>query len=239
MKNYELRSFDDPLALAHAAAKAWIAKVEQAGHAGHLHYVALSGGRIARQFFGAIVENAKKLNVSVASVHFFWADERCVPPDDPESNFKLAKQWLLEPLNIPANQIHRIRGESIPEQAAHEAAAELRHLIPPGTEGQPALDLVFLGMGEDGHVASLFPGMPAGQVNSTEAYLAVTASKPPPRRVTLTYAALRAAREVWVLASGPGKAEALQKSLMPGEATPLARLLGMHDQTVIFSDIRS
>ena len=93
-------------------------------------------------------------------------------------------------------------------------------------------------MGEDGHVASLFSAMPEEKANSTEVYLAVTANKPPPRRITLSYAALGAAQEVWVLVSGPGKEEALRKSLMLRNQTPLARVLAMRRHTKIFSDIR-
>jgi len=100
------------------------------------------------------------------------------------------------------------------------------------------LDLVLLGMGEDGHVASLFPGEAEDVMNSSAVYRAVTASKPPPRRISLGYGALVAAREVWMLASGSGKETALRESLSPTGATPLARLLRARGRTRIFTDIR-
>src|SRR5438477_7564002 len=225
MANYELISFDSPSTLAWTAADAWITIVEAAGRQIEPHLVALSGGRIAREFFSASVENAHKRKVSFAPVHFFWADERCVPPEDPESNYAVANQLLFQPLAIAANQIHRIRGEIPPEEAASQAAVELSRLAPTNSEGQSVLDQVFLGMGEDGHVASLFPGMPEALVDSRVVYLAVTATKPPPRRITLAYAAISAAREVWVLASGQGKERALQASLRPDGQTPLAHIL--------------
>ena len=93
-------------------------------------------------------------------------------------------------------------------------------------------------MGEDGHVASLFPGMPPEQLQSPEPYLAVTAPKPPPRRISLSLGILAAAREAWILASGPGKEEALRECLTPGSERPLARLLGVRQRTRIYSDIR-
>lgn len=148
-------------------------------------------------------------------VHFFWADERCVPPQDPESNFALADSWLFQPLRVAAASIHRIRGEAPPAQAAREAAEELSRFAPLDQAGCPVLDLILLGMGEDGHVASLFPGSESAGVTAgdNDIYRAVTAPKPPPNRITLTYPVIYAARQVWVLASGPGKERALADSL--------------------------
>src|SRR5258708_25833142 len=236
MENYELIPFDNALALAQAAAQAWVTKVRGAVQ-NRPFLAALSGGRVARDFFSAIVRSARELQTSLAPVHFFWADERCVPPDDAESNFKVANQLLFQPLAIAPDHIHRIRGELSPEEAAREASTDLRSAALAVSRGQPVLDLILLGMGEDGHVASLFPEMPV-KLDSKETYLAVTATKPPPQRITLSYAAIAAAREVWVLASGPGKEEALQKSLMLRGQTPLARVLGMRQNTKIFSDIK-
>ena len=237
MPTYELLRFDSPSSLAQAAAASWLDALQAAPAQDQPRCVALSGGRIAQTFFSAIVENARKRAVSLARVHFFWADERCVPPSDAESNFALAEKWLLRPLQIAANRVHRISGEIRPEDAAREASAELRRVAPPNAAGQPVLDTLFLGMGEDGHVASLFPDTPVGQIDLEEVYKAVTGSKPPPQRVTLTYGAISAAREVWVLASGPGKAEALRASLGSGDQTPLGRVLRMRGQTKIFTDI--
>jgi len=238
MASYDLVSFNNPSALAEAAAEAWLSKIRAIPFDQSRPYcVALSGGRIARQFFSAIVQIAERQAVSFAKIHFFWADERCVPPTDPESNFAVADQLLFRPLRIAPEQIHRIRGEIAPEEAARQGAAELRRVAPPDSIGQPVLDMIFLGMGEDGHVASLFPEMPPERIKSDEVYQAVTASKPPPRRITLTYEVLGAARDVAVLASGAGKAEALQRSLALDTQRPLGRLLTVRAQTTIFSDV--
>ena len=233
----DLLRFPDDSALAEAAAARWLAALELAHRCGRPHHVALSGGRIARRFFDAVVAHAAGRESLLERVHFFWADERCVPPDDPESNFRLAFERLLRPLNIPAAHIHRVRGEAPPEIAAAEASAELQRVLG-GRPGEPAvLDLVFLGMGEDGHIASLFPGVADAPAPGDAPYRAVTAPKPPPARVTLDYGPLADAREVWVLASGPGKDVALRNSLSPEGQTPLARLLRRRPRTVILTDI--
>lgn len=200
--------------------------------------VALSGGRIAKDFFNRVAQLAQERRQSLAQVHFFWADERCVAPTDAESNFRIATELLFQPLGLPAGNIHRLRGEDEPEAAARAGEAELRRIAPANGAGLPVLDLVLLGMGEDGHVASLFPGEAEDVMNSSAVYRAVTASKPPPRRISLGYGALVAAREVWVLASGSGKETALRESLSPTGATPLARLLRARGRTRIFTDIR-
>ena len=101
------------------------------------------------------------------------------------------------------------------------------------------LDLIFLGMGEDGHVASLFPGVPLQKLDSAVPFLFIENSpKPPPRRISLNYAAIAAAKQVWVLVSGAGKAPALRESLRPGGRTPLARVLQLCSRTRIFCDFR-
>ena len=121
--------------------------------------------------------------------------------------------------------------------AAAEAEAEICRIAQVNRSGQPMLDLIFLGMGEDGHVASLFPGVLEEAARSKSVYLPVVASKPPPQRITINFAALAAARQVWVLASGAGKESALRESLSTDGRTPLARVLATRAKTMIFADI--
>jgi 6-phosphogluconolactonase len=199
--------------------------------------VALSGGRIASRFFEAVVDRAGDTSASLAECHYFWADERCVPPSSPESNYAIAKRTLLEPLGIPQSHIHRVHGELDPVESADRAIEDMRCVVPQSASGQPVIDLVFLGMGEDGHVASLFPGETEDTVSESAWYRSVMAQKPPPHRVTLGYAALAAAREVWVLASGSGKKAALDESLTEAGQTPLAKVLKSRQFTRILSDI--
>jgi 6-phosphogluconolactonase len=236
MSNWELKSCANATALAEQCAAEFIGL---AASTTAQKSVAISGGRIAKDFFSAVARQAKECGQSLAHVHFFWADERCVPPDHAESNYRSAAELLFTPLRVPAENIHRIRGEAEPEQAAREAEVVLRRFTSANTAGQPVLDLVLLGMGEDGHVASLFPGETEAVMDSAATYRAVTASKPPPRRITLGYAAIAAAREVWVLASGAGKEPALRESLSLDGTTPLARVLRSRGQTMIFTDLAS
>ncbi len=238
MENVELLSYPADVELSRAAASAWLNEIAAAQRAGKPYFVALAGGRIARTLFAAVVELSQAGGVSFAGVHFFWGDERCVPPDDPESNFAAAHQHLLQPLGIPPDNIHRLRGELSPDAAAAAGTAEIQRVVPPSEDGQPLLDLVFLGLGEDGHVASLFPGELASALSSPAIFRAVRNSpKPPPERVTLGYRGIAAARQVWVLASGAGKMAALNASLQSAGQTPLARVLRSRRQTRIFTDI--
>jgi len=240
VQNFELISFGDGHGLAQAAASGLMKALLSARLSGAaLLTVALSGGRISQRFFAAVVELARLSEISFANAHFFWADERCVPPDDAESNYRVARELLFAPLNIPNDHIHRIRGEVLPDVAAAEAEAEICRIAPLTDDGQPVLDLIFLGMGEDGHVASLFPGEPESVMTSPAVYRAVTATKPPPRRITLGYATIAAARQVWVLVSGAGKEVALRDSLDPSSQAPLARVIKARLRTRILTDVQN
>jgi 6-phosphogluconolactonase len=200
--------------------------------------VAIPGGRIASDFFDAVTEHAVASGVSFQHVYFFWSDERCVPPEHRDSNFRVAKAELLGPLGIYKNRIHRIKGELAPDEAVADANAALGLLAPTNSAGQPVLDLVLLGMGEDGHVASLFPNAPASVVECETPYVAVrNAGKLPRQRISLSYAAIAAAAEVWVLVSGPGKEDVFWESFRPGSKTPLARILQLRRHTRIFTNI--
>jgi 6-phosphogluconolactonase len=237
VKKIELISFATADELAQAVASAWLDEIEMANRAGKTHCVALSGGRIARKFFAAVAEQARARAVSFGHVHFFWADERCVPPDDPESNFHLAKELLFGPLKITDAQIHRIHGEDLPEAAAEAASTEISQIAPLNEAGLPILDLFFLGMGEDGHVASLFPVESDVLILDKIIYRVVKNSpKPPPNRVTLGYTTITAAKQVWVLVSGDGKETALRESLSSKGRTPLARVAQFRTRTKVFSD---
>lgn len=238
MSQTQLISFKTPDVLASIVAAAWLKEVAAANQAGRPHFVALSGGRITLKFFAFVIATYQAQNVALANVHFFWADERCVPPDDQESSFGVANESFFRPLGITADKIHRVLGEQSPEQAAEQANAEIKRVVPLNAAGQPVLDLIFLGMGEDGHVASLFPRETDAERANPAIYRVITNSpKPPPDRVTLGYPAIAAAKQVWVLASGAGKETALRDSLVAGGKTPLGQVLQMREQTKVFTDI--
>lgn len=237
-----LRKFSGPADLAQAAAADWL-KFLDAVFPRQLT-IALSGGRITRDFFSETVRQYRELPADRKNrplfdrVHFFWADERCVPPDDPESNFRLAKEMLLDPLQIPHDRIHRLRGEGPEDAAVQEAIRELTQTAPPAQPGgPPVLDLAFLGMGENGHTASLFPGESDATMNDPAIFRLVTADKPPPRRITMGYGVLAAARDAWVIISGKGKEPAMRDTLASGIKTPLARLINLRTQTRLYTDV--
>ncbi|MSU62024.1 MAG: 6-phosphogluconolactonase [Pedosphaera sp.] len=237
MNRFQLAEFSSDASLATAAA-ADCAQLLLSAPVNGKFLLALSGGRIARRFCAELTKAGRRRGTNFPGTHFFWADERCVPPTDAESNFRIAQTALLGPLGIESDRIHRIPGESQPSEAASSAAEALSRLAPHSAFGQPILDLILLGMGEDGHVASLFPGEPDEIAASPEAYRPVIASKPPPNRITMSYGVLGAAREVWVLASGSGKEAALRQSLGSRAATPLGRVLAARSMTRILTDLR-
>ena len=238
MKNFELKKFSNDLELATAAASEWLDLLSrEKSDAPHL--VAFSVGRIAKTLCAQITSQAKAQNISLARVHFFWVDERCVPPTSPDSNFLLANEGLFQPLHVAPDKIHRLKGELDPKAAVADANTEIARFAPKNTAGMPVLDLVFLGLGEDGHTASLFPNATPEIINCREAYLHVNNSpKPPPQRLTLSFAAMAAAKEAWMLASGNGKEHAFKNSLADGEQTPFGRVLSIRQTTKIYSALK-
>ena len=235
----ETLKFSTPDDLACAVASSWLDEIAAANRTGKPHFVALSGGRITLKFFAAVIEQSKARNISLSNVHFFWADERCVPPDDKESSFAAAAEHFFRPLSIAPDKIHRILGELPPERAAQLAVQDIQKTVSRNAAGQPMFDIVFLGMGDDGHVASLFPEEPEAARLNPAIYRAIRNSpKPPPNRITLGYDAIAAAKNVWVLASGAGKEAVLRESLSPDGKTPLARVLKMCPAAKVFTDIK-
>lgn len=231
--------FETDDALASHVANRWLGELIALRQDGTALTAALPGGRIAGKFFTTFAASIRtRPPAALERLHFFWGDERCVPPEHDESNFRLASELLLEPLRIPTQRIHRILGEADPDSAAKQASILLRGLSMSSASGVPVLDWIILGMGEDGHVASLFPGEDQAAVAPGSIYRPVIAPKPPPRRITLDYPVIQAARQVWVLASGKGKQHALAASLSDRGDTPLRRVLAARPQTTIFTDIR-
>jgi 6-phosphogluconolactonase len=195
-------------------------------------HLALSGGGTPGRTYELLAEQPQDL----ADVEVWFADERCVGPEDEQSNYRLANDALLAPGAIAAERVHRMRGELGPSEGAEAYAHELAERLPV-EEGTPVFDLIVLGIGPDGHVASLFPGAPTLEAEETTLCLGVTDSpKPPPRRITLSLFVLRAARECLLLATGASKADAV--SAMLAEPTPHvpASLLRRERLSVIVDD---
>jgi 6-phosphogluconolactonase len=192
--------------------------------------IALPGGSVATRCFPRLA----RLPIDWSRTHFFWVDERAVPPADPESNFGLADRLWLTPAAVPESSLHRMPAEAEdPPAAANIYAAELVRLL----GERPTLDVCLLGMGPDGHVASLFPGH--GLLDERDRLVAaVTDSpKPPSRRMTLTLPVLQRARHVIVAAFGSSKAEALSEALShPDSPLPVAQVLHAAARATVLAD---
>jgi 6-phosphogluconolactonase len=173
--------------------------------------VALAGGGTPHRLYELLAAPPFREQIPWERVHAFWGDERCVPPDEPGSNYHVARETLLDHVPLPPDNIHRVRGELDPERAARAYAGELREFF---GAPWPAFDLVLLGMGDDGHTASLFPGADALH-EKTWPVVGVSAQYQdrPARRVTLTPPAINAARQVMFLVVGASKAETLRAVL--------------------------
>jgi 6-phosphogluconolactonase len=212
-----LEVFADSDALMQAAAEAWIRCAAEAIRTSGLFSVALSGGSTPRRLYALLAAGPHAARVDWARVHVFWSDERCVPPADPASNYRMAREALLERVPLPEANVHRMRGELDPAAAAAAYEAELRRAFatpegpPPAAPGR-RFDLVLLGLGEDGHTASLFPGTAALRETSKWVTAHSVAARPA-WRITLTLPVIDAAAEVAFLVSGAEKAAILKRVL--------------------------
>lgn len=184
------------------------ARIEESG----VCNIALSGGSTPKTLYNLIAERAAKRNIDWSAVHFFFGDERSVPPDHPDSNFGMVRSSLLKNGVIPAACVHRVMSENGAEQAAAQYDEEVRRHF----GGDPRFDLIFLGMGPDGHTASLFPGTQALQV-SDRYVVANDVPQMKTQRITFTYPTIDAARHVLFLVSGADK-QTMLKSLLVDKA---------------------
>jgi 6-phosphogluconolactonase len=214
--------YDDAEAVARAAADTFVAIVAGVLADRALARVALAGGSTPKAMYRLLASPAYRERVEWSRVEIFFGDERCVPPDHVDSNYRMARESLLDHVPLGADRVHRICGERPPE----EAAAQYQQKV----VRDAALDLVLLGMGPDGHTASLFPGSPglgetqrfviANQVTSPLVHGTAT-------RITLTFPAIAAARHTRFLVAGADKAETLAGVLEgPAGRYPSQRVTG-------------
>ena len=205
----------DALAAA-AAARLITTLVERIEAAGHAH-LCLTGGGIGTAVLAAVGSSPARTSVDWSAVDIWWGDERYLPEGDADRNETGARAALLRHVPVPESRIHPMPGpwgsHSDVDEAAARYAEELAAAARPEDHAPvPSMDVLLLGLGPDAHVASLFPGQPA--LHDERAVAAVRgAPKPPPTRVTLTFPTINAAREVWLLAAGSGKAAAVRLAL--------------------------
>jgi 6-phosphogluconolactonase len=174
------------------------------------YHIALSGGKTPSLLFKLLADKYQDL-IPWQKIHFWWGDERMVPPDDPESNYKVANELLISKISIPVDHIHRIQGEADPPEEVKRYGEEIASLLPIINQ-MPAFDLIILGLGEDGHTASIFPG----QQNLLDSNKLAEISIHPVTsqiRITITGKVLNNARIVAFLVTGISKANVLGKIL--------------------------
>ncbi len=210
MNNATRQLFSDPVKLSAAAAGHFARAAADAVDSRGRCLVALSGGGTPQMLYQLLSEEPYRSTIPWQQIHFFWGDERLVPPQDEGSNYKQAFQTLLSKVPVPATNIHRIRGELPPAEAARQYQAELSNFAAPES-AWPRFDLLLLGLGSDGHTASLFPG-PIPEIQDQRPVAAVTADYDgrPAERITLTPLILNQAREILFLVTGKSKRLALR-----------------------------
>lgn len=213
MAEAEVQVFETTEALQSAAAR-HIAAALAPTTQGRIMHLALSGGSTPRRMHELLAESA---GIDWTRVHVYWGDERTVPPDDAESNYRMARESLLDRVEVPAENIHRMRGEIDPEDAASEYEGILRETFGVEPPEVPRFDVVVLGLGEDGHTASLFPGT-AALDESGRWVVANDVPQQKTTRITLTYPVLNNAALTLFLVSGANKADALRQVFSDDES---------------------
>ena len=203
-----------PAELAEAAASWTAQRITSAVGERGACYMALAGGETPRGCYERLAQPPYREALPWPSVFVFWSDERQVALDDPGSNYAMAKAALLDHVRIPAEQVFPLVGDPTPG---------LRR-IPADAGGRPRFDVIHLGLGEDGHTASLFPGHPALKEVRAQIAQVHDASKPPPERLTLTLPVINAARAVLFMVQGASKREALVRVLRRDPALPASRV---------------
>lgn len=217
-----LNIYPDAGALASGAALLFIDSFEKAVLEKGFFSALLSGGATPLQLYSLLSSKEYSHRVQWEKAHFFWGDERCVTPESPESNFNAARGSLLSKIDIPPENIHRIKGELAPGEAASVYERELVSFFGLNALAPPPFDLALLGLGKDGHTLSLFPGTKALEEHEK----LVVANHVPTLnawRITLTFKALQEAKKAVFLVSGKEKAAVL-KDVFDGKDLPAGRV---------------
>lgn len=211
----------DPEALARRVA-AWI--TELATSSRDRFTIGLSGGSTPRRLYQLLAESPFRDNLPWERIHWFWGDERIVPWDDPESNYGMARAAMLSHAPVPPGNIHGVVTTGTPEEAARRYEDALKSYYGSAAldPGKPLFDVQLLGLGEDGHTASLIPGTSA--LDERHRWAVTVVGVRPEPRITLTYPVLDSSRHVAFLAAGGGKREILARALSGDQALPAARV---------------
>jgi 6-phosphogluconolactonase len=220
MNEVAVRVHPDPEELARTVAERLLVKLTEAQTERGFASIVLTGGRIATRIYQEVRESPARDAVDWTRVDVWWGDERFLPAGDPERNETQARATLLDALPLDPARVHPMpAANGDPEAAAARYAEELAASARPGHARLPHFDLLLLGVGEDGHVASIFPEHPAAYESRPVAGVRGS-PKPPPNRITLTLPAINTAGEVWLIAAGTEKASVIGAALT-GRAGPV------------------
>ncbi|MCE4024701.1 6-phosphogluconolactonase [Microbacterium sp. Au-Mic1] len=230
---------EDPASLARLVADRFLVRVQARIRDGRLAHVALTGGSMGSAVLRAVAEDARTPQVDWSLVHFWWGDERFVPAQDPDRNAGQARTALLDRIPVPAENVHEMAasdaGLSLDEGAAAYAAELAR--FGDAERAWPSFAVCFLGVGPDGHIASLFPDHAEIRVTDAAVLPVRNSPKPPPERITLTRPVINSSKRVWLVLTGAEKASALGLALAGAnyENVPAAGAKG-RKRTVFFVD---
>jgi 6-phosphogluconolactonase len=210
--NIEIKIFPQPAALAEALAEGLLTASLQTKKAGRSFNLVLAGGSTPRGVYEYFSKPEYKESIPWDVIHFFWGDERCVPGDHKDSNYKMAQQALLDPLAIPSKNIHRIHGENAASEEASRYAEEIKRHCHLADGEMPRFDWILLGLGTDGHTASLFPAVEAVEDPAGICAVAVQPESGQ-KRITLTLNVLNHAKRVSFIVTGESKAQVVAEIL--------------------------
>ena len=211
-KTIPTKTFDSIKELSENVTAEFLLNVKTALEGSEYLCLALSGGNTPRVIYQRLAEEPYKSEIPWERIHFFWGDERCVPPEHPDSNFAMVSEQLLSRISVPKKNIHRIRGESKPDDEAIRYEEEIKKIVPLSKTGIPRFDWIFLGLGADGHTASLFPG--GKSLEETER-LCVAAIHPESgrKRITFTLPLINNAARISFFVTGKDKSQVLSEIL--------------------------
>jgi 6-phosphogluconolactonase len=235
--NIEVKVTDSPKKLAKRVAKAIAGMVHKTGKE-RIH-IALSGGTTPRILFERLALKYGEL-IEWNKIHLWWGDERCVDPGSSESNFRMTEESLISKVSIPKDNIHRIRGEAIPEEEAIRYGEEIRRLL--HIKGDlPVFDLVLLGLGEDGHTASLFPDN-LELLQSDKLCSVAIHPQSGQKRITLTGKVINNAHNIFFMVTGSGKARRVSEimnNLPEAKSLPAYHILPLHGRLTWYLDTQA
>jgi 6-phosphogluconolactonase len=202
----------DAAELNRRAAERFVALANEASASSGRFAVALSGGSTPKALYSLLATSQYAGQIPWSRVHLFWGDERCVPPDHGDSNYRMVRESLLTKISIPSENVHRMAGEKEPKLAAAEYENELKNFFQLSEGAPPRFDLILLGLGDDGHTASLFPG--SGALKETKGFVAANfVEKLNTYRLTFTLPVLNHAAHVFFLVAGASKAPIVKELL--------------------------